>query len=107
MIVKKATYKKIRVTQTREVTAAVYGCDCCKTPIVGYPNEAQRLELKVWPDNKGSETQYYHFCSWKCVLKFIPTIKSEYFADLPFLYFDEGKGKRTAAELVRILTRKK
>lgn len=107
MIIKKAVYRKVQVEQKREVKSAVYGCDCCRAEIKDFHNETQRLEVKVWPDKNNSEVEYYHFCSWRCVLKFIPTIKSSYFADLPFLYFDEGKGKRTATELINILTKKR
>lgn len=105
MIIQEATYSDVLVSQRREIAPAIYGCDCCKQPLENYPNEAQRLELKVWPERNGNDCQYYHFCSWACVLQFIPTIKSNYFADLPFLYFDEGDGKRSAKELVSILAK--
>lgn len=105
MIIKKAVYKKVRITQQREIKPEVYGCDCCRKEIKEYPNEPSRLTIDVWPDKTGdSMTQHYHFCSWKCVLKFIPTIKSNYFASLPFLYFDEGNGKRTAKELIKLIS---
>lgn len=107
MIIKKATYKKVRVTQNREVTPDVYGCDCCRKKIPEFPNEPQRLEITVWPDKEHSESKSYHFCSWGCVLKFIPTIKSNYFATLPYIYFDEGKGPRTATDLLKTIGKTK
>lgn len=103
MLIKKAKYKKVRVWESKLVSQEVHGCDKCKTPIGNYPNEPQRLELSVWEKKDSHETKNYHFCSWKCLLNFIPTIKSEYFASMPFLYFDEGNGKRTANELIKII----
>lgn len=102
MIIKKAKYKQVRVWQRRCVSSEVYGCDNCKTEIKEYPNEPLRLDMTVWPDKNHSETEHYHFCSWQCVLKFIPKIKSTYFASLPNLMFDE-QGRKTASELIKII----
>lgn len=101
MIIKKAVYKKVRVTQQREVTAEVYGCDCCRKKIVEFPNETRRLVVSVF--KQGESSKDYHFCSWNCVLKFVPTIQSDYFATLPYIYFDEGKGPRTFTELLKVI----
>lgn len=102
MIIKKAVYKKVKVIQNKMVTDDIYGCDCCKAVIADYPNETQRLEVGVFKKSE-AVTGTLHFCSWKCVLEAIPKIKSDYFVTLPYMYFDEGKGKRTATELIKLL----
>lgn len=106
MIIKKAVYKKVRVTQAREVSPEKYGCDCCRKEIKEYPNEVNRLELSVWETKEGdSNSKNYHFCSWKCLLKFLPSVKSNYFASLPFLHFDEKSDTRTAKEFMKLISK--
>ncbi len=103
MLLKKAKYKKVKVWQRKMISDEVHGCDCCKKVIAEFPNEAQILTLDVWKKKVGDDVKHLHFCSWKCLLKYIPKIKSEYFASLPFLYFDEGVKERTAKELIDLL----
>lgn len=110
MIIKEAKYKKVMVKQRQRVSDDVYGCDECRAEIKDYPNEGSRLELKIFHyDNR---CDHLHFCSWRCVLKHIPKVKSDYFVDLPFLYFGESKddklvGKRSAKEFIKILKKLK
>lgn len=103
MLLKKAKYKKVKVWQSKIVSNDVHGCDCCKKVIDEYPNETARFTLDVWENEHNIEVLHYHFCSWKCLLKFIPKIKSTYFASMPFLYFNEGDKERTATELINII----
>ena len=65
-------------------------------------NHFPRLDMTVWPTKDSDEVQHYHFCSWDCVLKFIPKIKSTYFASLPHLtFYNNGKG--SATELMKAI----
>lgn len=105
MQLKKAKYKKIRVWGKKQISPDVYGCDCCKEVLKNYPNEDNRLDISVWPNKNSSEyneVNTYHFCSWDCVLKFIPKIKSTYFASMPSIHFD-SKGKGSATEFIQAL----
>lgn len=104
MIIKKAVYKKKKVLQKTLISDAVYGCDCCRKEIKDYPNEKGRLDMAVFYNSNqgGKDTDHYHFCSWSCVLKFIPTVKTGYFLNLPHVMFDE-KGVKSAYELIRLL----
>jgi hypothetical protein len=103
MIVKEAKYKNVMVKQTRCVSEAVYGCDECAKVIDDYPNEINRLELTVFK-HTDSEADHLHFCSWRCVLKHITKLKSDYFVSLPFVHFDVNNGnKRNGKELISIL----
>lgn len=97
MLIKKAKYKKVKVWKRQEISPEVHGCDNCKVVLKSWPNEDNRLDMTVWPTkDTGHDTQHYHFCSWDCVLKYIPKIKSTYFASMPHLMFDsEGKGSVT------------
>lgn len=68
-----------------------------------YPNEDNRLDMTVWPSkDTDNDVNHYHFCSWDCVLKFVPKIKSNYFASLPHLMFDH-KGKGSVTELIKAI----
>jgi hypothetical protein len=71
VLIKEATYKKVRVTQTREVTPDIYGCDECSEEIKQFPNEENRLEVKVFHKD-GKVTGDLHFCSWECVINHLP-----------------------------------
>lgn len=103
MLVKEAVYKEVTVKQNQQVEPPVYGCDCCGKELVEYPNETNRLELTVFHNNS-EKTEHLHFCSWRCVLKQLPKIKTDYFIDLPFLYYDEKEGKgRTAKEFIKLI----
>lgn len=103
MLIKEAVYKKVKVTQNKLVTDAIYGCDECQQEIENYPNEDQRLEMKVF-HNHSEETDTLHFCSWDCALKHIPKINTDYFVGLPFIYFDSPEGsKRGSNHLVKLI----
>lgn len=97
MIVKKAKYRKVRRTVREQVSPEVYGCDYCKKAInMGLSGKHRaHLALTVF-FNGGKEAEHMHFCSWRCVLKHLPTIKTDYFISLPYLTFDgpEEKGLR-------------
>jgi glutaredoxin len=68
-------------------------CDQCKKDLgLDSSQERQYLEVRVFHNNKTErETDHLHFCSWRCCLKFIPKIKSDYFVNLPYLLYDEKK----------------
>jgi hypothetical protein len=104
MIIKKAVYKKKKVLQNTLISDEVYGCDCCRKEIKDYSNEKGRLDMTVFynENDGGKDTDHYHFCSWNCVLKFIPTVKTGYFLSLSHVMFDE-KGIKSAYELIRLL----
>lgn len=102
MIIKEAKYKKVKKLVSQLVTDTVYGCDECKKEIKDYPNESQSLELTVFRNND-LPTEHLHLCSWACVFKHIPKIKSDYFVSLPYLYFDDAVSKRGYKEMIRLI----
>ena len=88
--------KKGKVTKTKKVIwvekaeDTSFGCDNCKTEL----NE-NKLEIKVFYrdkdlcQSKTSDVDKYEFCCWKCVFEFLPTIKCDYFLNLPKIFYDE------------------
>lgn len=110
MLIKDDVWKVCGECKSRKelVSEAVYGCDQCKKPIEIFGSNGKRhhdyLSMTVFRDTQSSEAEHLHFCSWKCVLKKLPTIKSDYFASLPYLHFegDTVKGQ-SAKDLFRLL----
>lgn len=103
MKIEEATYTTEMVERRKQLTPDVYGCDECGSVMDELPNEPNRLEMRVFHHTQ-EDTDSLHFCSWRCVLKHIPKIQSDYFVDMPFLYFDSKEGdKRLASELVEII----
>lgn len=102
MIIKKAVYRTVSVKQKKCVKQEIHGCDQCRKEIKEWPNEPSRLELTIF-NKAGLDTKHEHFCSWKCVLKRLVAVDTDYFIGMPHLMFDEGVNDRSAAELKRLL----
>lgn len=98
MEIKKAVFKTKMIEQKIMVSDAVYGCDQCKKEIQVH-NDPTVLEIAIFHNTKESERK--QFCSWKCVFKFIPKVKSDYFLSLPFVHFDQKT--RGIDELLKFL----
>jgi hypothetical protein len=105
MLIKKAKYRTVSVKQKRIVKEEVHGCDECRTEIENWPNEPVRLDTTVFFQD--GQTERLHFCSWRCALKHLPKIKTDYFISLPNVLFDSGNGKRSGHALVKLLSKKK
>src|SRR3989304_6796074 len=98
MLLKKAKYKKVKSWKNKCISNDVYGCDECKSTIKEFPKEYNKLEMTVFYNEK--ETERLQFCSWSCVLKYIPKLNSDNFVTLPYIYFN---GKRGIKELIKSL----
>lgn len=102
MIIKKAKYKKVMVKQNQMISGEVYGCDECRKEIKGFPNEEPRLDIKIFRHDN-SDTKSLAFCSWKCVFKHTPKIKTDYFFSLPYVSFDNGTKEASAKEFIKLI----
>ena len=103
MIIKKAEYKKVKVTQNQRVRDAIYGCDECGKEIADYPNEKNQLKVIVFHSGIDT-TEHLHFCSWDCVLRHLPKIETDYFISLPFMVYNTNKKcKRSAQRLIDLI----
>ncbi len=94
MIIKKAKFKKVTRIVNERVSDEVYGCDQCKKEI-----GERTLDITIF-HHKG-ESEYKNLCSWKCVIKFVPTIKTDYFVSLPYLHYDEKIKGITVADFIK------
>ena len=83
MIIKKAQYKKVKKIVNQRISEDIYGCDCCKKEF----KDEDKLEITVFFNNT-EEAISHQFCSWKCLIKYLPEIKTDYFISLPFLHYD-------------------
>src|SRR5580693_3804769 len=91
----------------REITPEVFGCDNCRKEIQRNLAVGKRQHLQLTIFQNGGDTTHIELCSWKCVLAYLPKIKSDYFVSLPYLHFDAGYPKEmTAKELIRLLGKK-
>lgn len=106
MLLKKAKTKRVKTWRYQEITPEIYGCDCCKKEIKNFPNEIDRLRLTVfYKDSRDADD--FHFCSWECVLNYLPKVKCDYFVSLPNLYYSGEYKKRNAAELLKLVSKSK
>ena len=106
MKIKDAVYTKETIEVNRIQTDTVYGCDNCRKEIEAYPNEPERLEIiQLYHDDR--DTVNLHFCSWDCVLEYMPQAKTDYFINLPRLNFDEGNGPKSGYRLIELLSKLK
>lgn len=114
MIIKKAKYRKVKKIVTERVSDDVYGCDECKKEI----KEGQyKLDVTIFYNNKklskqhngDGETDRHEFCSWDCVCKFLPKIKTDYFVSLPYLFYDSKMKQKgiKANDFIKLFTIKK
>ena len=85
-----------------------YGCDYCKKSIDElFQSEGKRhadvLELTVFFTE--GDTKHLQFCSWKCVLKKLKTLKTGYFVTLPYLHYEKdvlkGQGVKDFLALLK------
>ena len=102
MLQKKAKYKKVKVLQKQIVEDAVYGCDHCQKELKE-KKEINKLEMTVF-HKPGTDPTTLDFCSWDCVLAYLPKIDNATFIDLPFVYYDlNNKSKISREHLVKLI----
>lgn len=90
----------------RTIQDQTYGCDNCRKEIQHEleAGKRQHLQMTVFREPMDSSSQHLEFCSWRCVLKYLPKIKCNYFVNLPYLHFDGGYPKEMAGqEFIRLL----
>jgi len=99
MLIKEAKYKTCKCGSRKIMSEATYGCDWCKQLIDFNKDDREYLEIKVFTQDHACK--HLHLCSWRCVYDILPTIKSDYFIDVPFLTFDNN-GKLSAQEFFKV-----
>jgi len=72
--------------------SATYTCDEC-----GKSVSDLHLRFSVFQKERELGAQTVNCCSWRCAFRQIAAVKSDYFADLPFLNFDDvPEGQRAS-----------
>lgn len=68
------------------VQEEIHACDGCgKTEV---PKGGQ-FKLTAIVMYKHEENNHLQFCSWKCAIKKLKTVKTDYCISLPYLHFNE------------------
>jgi hypothetical protein len=93
----------------KEVSPDVYGCDNCRKEIQRNlaAGKRQNLQMTVFRNPHNSDSQNLEFCSWKCVLAYLPKIRCNYFVNLPYLHFDAGYPREMTGKALIDLLRPK
>ena len=103
MLIQPAKFKKIKKLVNVRVSDEAHGCDECGKVIDLNKIDVEYLEVSVFNNNTyTTETEHPIFCSWKCVLKYLPKVKSNYFVSLPYLHYDR-KGETSVKALFKEL----
>ncbi len=92
MIIKKRQYKGcLKCGAVKMVRDEIHGCDNCKK-MIDFNTDTPFLDATIFKSDSSDATHLY-FCSWKCALKRLRSIKCDYFINLPYLRYDKaGKG---------------
>ena len=85
-IIKPRQYKKEMKEVNVLVSDDIYGCDYCKKEIDLNNKDVEYLETTVHYNKQ--EPDRLHYCSWKCCLGHVKTLKTDYFINLPYLSKD-------------------
>jgi hypothetical protein len=99
----KCTHCDSRLKRTQEET---YGCDTCKKPIRNLAYDSTKthndyLDFTVFSTD--NNTTRYEFCTWKCALKKLKTIKTDYFINLPLLHCDDAAKGQGFKDFLKLL----
>ena len=110
MLIQEEKYSSCGECGRRKATIQeqTYGCDNCRKEIQHEleAGKRQHLQMTVFRHESDTSAENLEFCSWKCVLAYLPKIKSDYFINLPYLHFDSGYPKEmTGQELIRLLAK--
>jgi hypothetical protein len=102
MKIKEAEFHSCPTCSSRKrVSEEEYGCDVCKKPInnreLDPKGNRMYLQAQVFSNRGNSSAEQMEFCSWKCALKGLSKVKTDYFVSMPYLHYDETqKGIRAS-----------
>lgn len=92
--------KKCKQT-TKCIREESFGCDGCKAVID--MNKPDRDYLQATVFTHSDKTTHLQFCSWKCCIKKLKAVKTDYFISLPFISFDTKNPRMHAREFFKLL----
>jgi len=65
-----------------------YSCDECAKVIDLNKTNIEYLDIAIFFHDNSKEIGHRQYCSWKCCLKNLRKVKTDYFISLPMLTFD-------------------
>ena len=105
MLIKEQKYRTCKSCQARHsIGEEVYGCDTCRKEIDLNKKGVEYLDATVFRHN-GEAAKHMQFCSWKCAMKSLRKVKSDYFISLPFLQYDSSSAGLRAHDFFALLKR--
>lgn len=88
-------------TRKREITPERFGCDGCNKELHYDSHKNTYLSIRVM--FKAKESTQLDFCSWRCALRKLKTLKTDYFISLPYLHFDEKESGIRAKDFLPLI----
>ena len=106
MLLKERTYRTCKSCKSRShLRSEVYGCDTCRKVLDMNLPQADYLRANVHRHNQAGNSEEIICCSWKCMLKALRQVKSDYFVSLPFLHFDSTVKGMRAEDFFALMSR--
>ena len=92
MKIREAEFSKCKCCGKRGdlISDEAYGCDSCGKVIDMNKKGDDYISATLY-HKKYEPAEDFVFCSWKCALKKLSKVKTDYFISLPFLTFDSRK----------------
>lgn len=103
MLIKEATYRTIPSTRQEIVNEEIYGCDECKKELSNTGDYCKVLPMAVFLRTTDKPAVHLEFCSWKCLLKYLPKIESDYFSHLPMVTYESTEDVSHISHLIKVL----
>ena len=104
MIIRKAKWDTCNCCKQRTeiIHDEAYGCDECGKGINLWKSERDYLQASIF--KHGSESSdWRHYCSWKCCLRNLKKVETDYFINLPLLTFDSKQKNIHAREFWKLM----
>ena len=76
-----------------------YFCDGCGKLVLTEFQDREDVDdfLTITVHNSSGRTEGHEYCSWRCCIKHLKTLNSDYFISMPFLHFDDvSKGTKAS-----------
>jgi len=91
-LIREAEWSECKCCKRRDkiIQEEMYGCDSCGKEIDLSKPDTDYLRASVFK-TKVSAAEHLTYCSWRCAIKGLKKVKSDYFVSLPYLHYDPHK----------------
>jgi hypothetical protein len=106
MLLKERQWSQCKTCNHRDklLNEDVYGCDSCKAVLDLNKPGVEYLEATRFMQR--AESTRHHFCSWRCLVKWLKKAGSDHFITLPYLSYDTVHGKKFTKEFLKLVSRR-